>query len=339
MKLHTGSRKFTLGSATIIGIDMAQHRHLFVMDSVENLNLKLDSSLRMAQALLQLGHECYMATMEELSWHMVNGREEVQARATTLTKSQEQTPEIGDKRTLTGEDISAVYMRKDPPFNNDYLSCTWILSALEKTSKVYNGSQVLRDKNEKLIILDYPEYIQNALVSSDPEEITTFIKEHCRGDGIIKPLDLYGGRGVARISLDDPECKDKLIENLGDSNKRRIVQPFDKKIHEGEVRVFTAGGEIVSWCLKVPEKGNYLANTRAGAEVLPYEPSADEIKMVETVSGDLMTKEVFLVGYDLIGGKISEINITSPRLLLPPEDDPSPYYKRLADLIETDLKN
>lgn len=319
---------------------MAHLRHLFVMDSVENLNLKLDSSLRLALALIREGHESYMTTIHGISWEFSDNKEGLRIEATQLLESKQETPILGTKMTLKGDDVDAVYMRKDPPFDMKYLSCTWLLSALSKKAKIYNDPQAIRDKNEKLIILDYQDYIHPVLVSSCEAEILDFVKKQCANDAIFKPLDLFGGRGVERLQLDkldESSASLRINEITENQQSLRIVQPFDKSIHEGEVRVFTAGEEIISWCLKVPAKGEFLANTRMGAQVLPYEPKQEEIDMVQEVSHDLLKKGVFLVGYDLIGGKISEINITSPRLLLPESIDSSPYYEKMAKLITKDL--
>ncbi len=319
---------------------MAHLRHLFVMDSAENLNLKLDSSLRLAQALILAGHECYMTTIDGISWSYSDKQQSLQILAQQLLGSTVDTPTIGNSLTLNAATIDAVYMRKDPPFDMSYLSCTWLLSALSSHAKVYNNPQAIRDKNEKLIILDYPQYIQPALVSTRSQNILDFIKSHCAGDAIIKPLDLFGGRGVERVTLDDMTANNAMdkINNLTDNQRSlRIIQPFDKSIHKGEVRVFTAGGKIISWCLKVPASGEYLANTRMGAKILAYQPSPSEVNMILDVSQDLLKKGIFLVGYDLIGGKISEINITSPRLLLPNNIDSSPYYKSIASILTQDL--
>lgn len=318
---------------------MTDFKHLFVMDSPENLNMKLDSSLRMAQALLKRGHRCAITTPSELSWYS-NNKEKVRASACWLSLTDEPTPRIEEKTLVEATDFHAIHMRKDPPFDSHYISCTWILSYLEKSAKIYNAPRSLRSLNEKLSIYDFPQYSRAALLSAETDTIAEFIRENCEGDAIVKPLDLYGGRGVERINtseIDPTKLKQIIRQHTKNATEQRLFQPFDKAIFEGEVRAFTAAGETISWSLKVPADGEYLANTRSGAVVQPYKPTSEEISMVQEISQDLLKRGIFLVGYDLIGGYVSEINITSPRLLVEEGRDVNPLYARVAELIEMDL--
>ena len=315
---------------------MTEYKHLFVMDSPENLNMKLDSSLRLAQALLREGHKCAITTPQKLSWFS-NCDTQVTCEAAWLSLSEGSTPTIHEHEKLDATQFHGIHMRKDPPFDNRYISCTWILSYLEKTAVVYNAPTTLRSLNEKLAIFDFPEASKPALLSADPEEISTFIKDYCHGDGILKPLDLFGGRGVIRLQSSDADFAAKIADATDHGCEQRIIQPFDQNIYKGEVRAFTAGGETISWCLKVPADGQYLANTRSGAVVQPYKPTATEAAMVQEISASLLKRGVFFVGYDLIGGFVSEINITSPRLLVDAATNERPLYERIAALVKADL--
>lgn len=301
------------------------------MDSVENLNLKLDSTLRLANSLLHMGQDCFMTSPSNLSWQS-KSLPKLLANVNKLEKGKENTAQVGAQKTVDLADINAVHMRKDPPFDGNYLACTWVLSELEKQAFIFNHPSTLRDLNEKVSVFSFPEYTLPAILSADPKAIETFICEACDGDAIVKPLDLFGGRGVERLEAKGPGgALTAEISSLFSDGQIRIVQPFDKAIFDGEVRAFTAGGRALSWSLKVPAKGEFLANTRMGATIEPYQPTSEESAMVAKVSQSLLDKGVYFVGYDLIGGKISEINITSPRLLVAPGEEERPIYDRMAE--------
>lgn len=322
---------------------MAAYTHLFVMDPIEDLNLKLDSSLRMAESLTRTGQRCFITSPKQISLHESMKDSDASANVRELafpTRSLEDM-QISDLDSKKLRSFSAIHMRKDPPFDMAYVACTWLLEKARGYAKVYNDPEALRRWNEKLLIFEFPEFTNPGLVSSDASELLNFTKHHANNDAIIKPLDLFGGRGVRRLNLihtAEHELEKVLQQETDHGKSWRLIQPFDKAIFEGEVRVFTAGGEPLAWSLKVPRKGQYLANTGAGAVVEPYIPTKAEAKMVKTISKSLLSKGIFLTGFDIIGGKISEINITSPRMLIA-QIDPHDHYDQFAELVTKDLRN
>jgi glutathione synthase len=243
---------------------------------------------------------------------------------------------LGAEERLSLAVANGIHMRKDPPLDMDYFMTTWLLDSAAKYSHVFNHPEALRNFNEKLSVLQLPEMSHQSFVSTQPDLIIEFIKTDCQGDGIVKPLDLFGGRGVFRLNLNEIK-NDRAMELLEEATAKgtelRIIQPFDQKIALGEVRVFTVGGKALSWCLKRPKPGSYLANTAAGASLEPYHPSVDDVLRVEGVAKKLMEKGIYFIGFDLIGGYISETNITSPRLLVA-ENDGADYYTPWAEWIE-----
>lgn len=320
---------------------MTAYTHLFVMDHIEDLNLKLDSSLRMAESLTKAGHTCFITSPKQISLHQSMQSDDASAEVRELafpTRSLEHM-QISDIESRKLRSFNAIHMRKDPPFDMAYVASTWLLEKARGYAKIYNDPEALRRWNEKLLIFEFPEYTNPGLVSSDAKELLDFTKYHAKNDAIIKPLDLFGGRGVMRINLNEiseQELEKTLQKETEHGNSWRLIQPFDKAIFEGEIRVFTAGGEPLAWSLKVPSKGQYLANTGAGASIEPYTPSNAEIKMVKSISKDLLAKGIFLTGFDIIGGKVSEINITSPRMLIA-GDEQHRYYDKFAELVTSDL--
>ena len=313
--------------------------HLFVIDALDTLNLELDSSLRLAREIEKAGHSIYITTISNLGWE--SGQKSAHAKVAKLEFKGSATNFVSSpntKRFLA--DFSAIHMRKDPPFDLDYVSATWLLESAAPNTRIYNDPRALRSLNEKLAIFGFPHAAEAALVSSDPEELLEFISEKCSGDAVLKPLLLFGGRGVERIEL-KKLSKSEILEMLRletvNSTVARLVQPFNKAIFAGEVRAFSVGGLPLAWCLKKPAPGNFLANTRAGATLVEYEPTKEEVAMVTDVSTRLLAEGVYLIGFDLIGGALSEINLTSPRLLQAPTDKRN-YYETMAKWFIQDCK-
>lgn len=310
--------------------------HLFLIDPLESLNKELDSSLRLMFELKALGHDVLVAEPRQLGWR-TGGHAAAAARVIAFGKTAKEFTAGGQQQRSLG-DFAAIHMRKDPPYDLDYITTTWLLDATPKATRVYNSPSSLRTFNEKLAILRFPEATRPALVSADPDALLQFAQSDAAGDAILKPLTLFGGRGVERLQVakDPAQARAKLAEETGNGAHLRLIQPFDAGVFQGELRAFTAFGKAIAWCLKKPAAGQYLANTRAGATLHPYTPTGDELRRVTDVAAALLKEGVAFIGFDVIGGYISEINITSPRLLAAPGDN-APYYAQLAGLVAKDL--
>jgi len=315
------------------------YEHLFVMDPLASLNRPLDSSLRMLFELAAKGHGIRVCEPKQLAWS--GGDKAAVARCQRLMfAGSPQTFSTGSSETVSLLSFDAVHMRKDPPYDMDYIATTWLLeSASSRGVRVYNDPAALRRFNEKLAILLFPEACQAALATSDSEALLAFVENQANGDAILKPLTLFGGRGVERLQLKSDgraQVLAKLRSATGDGASIRLIQPFNPAIYDGEVRVFTGFGRPLAWCLKRPAPGEFLANTRAGATLEAYEPTTVESTRVTSVASALHTQGVFLTGFDLIGGFVSEINLTSPRLLQAANDRTN-YYAVLAGQMEADI--
>ncbi len=321
---------------------MSKISHLFVIDPIETLNLKLDSSLRMACALEKAGHDVAVCTPEDIFWVSSEGVAACHMRPISFQGSDITSMRIKDpvKRSLAT--FHAIHMRKDPPYDLNYITCTWLLeSASRKGVKVWNSPQSLRDLNEKLSIFEFPEYINDGLVSTQATELFSFLKNQAHGDAILKPLTLFGGRGILRLNaneMSEASIRQILEEETQNGVQHRLIQAFDKRIFDGEVRAFAVGGKPIAWCLKKPQGSNFLANTRSGATLESYTPTEKDFTMIENISQQLLRKGVFFVGFDIIGGCVSEINITSPRLLHSASDT-SDYYSKIADIISSNFSS
>jgi glutathione synthetase len=162
---------------------------------------------------------------------------------------------LAPARRLRLDFFQAIHMRKDPPYDMNYIASTWLLdSAVARGVKVYNAPHALRNLNEKLSIFQYPEAIRD-LVSADPQQLLEFIKESANGDAVLKPLTLYGGRGVLRLNLNQQK-EEKVLHILREETQNgqdlRLIQAFDERIFQGELRAFCVNGKALSWCLKKP---------------------------------------------------------------------------------------
>lgn len=317
-------------------------RHLFIIDPLEKLNLKLDSSLRMASALAARGASTYCCDVYELAQTRDDDSAYGLVRALDFKKG----------RSLDGLEIStkkekvylksfdAIHMRKDPPFDLEYITATWLLNDAAKFTKVYNDPRTLRSFNEKLGIFRYPQFCAPALVSAQEEELWEFFVNTAKGNAVLKPLHFHGGRGVKQLDLSrdgEKKCRTSLKEEFQNGITWRLMQPFNPAIYDGELRVFAAGGNTIAWCRKVPQRGNFLANTAAGAKLEKMVPDKNVQSRLEHIARDLMQDGVFFIGFDVIGDLVSEINITSPRLLQA-ENDTTDYYELVAEEIFSDLK-
>jgi len=310
-----------------------QNSHLFVIDPIERLNLAWDTSIKIAFALSQMGESVYFCTGRELSRSLHPTGAYALARQITFASKPNELRQGGQKRVPLVE-FSAIHMRREPPYDLDYIGTLWILDSVAQHVPVFNAPRALLEINEKLSILDFPLFTKPAIVSSDADELFLFAKERCAANIVIKPLGLYGGRGVEHI-----EGARGLLEKLHvatlNGKEARMIQEFNPAVHAGEVRAFTVAGKPVAWCLKVPKKGEFLANTRAGSTLEAYSPTSRDIDVATGVAETLLKRGVIFAGIDMIGGWLSEVNITCPALL-GPERSSLTGFEQIAKVI-TDL--
>jgi len=312
--------------------DNYSQKHLFIIDPLDKLNFKLDSSIRMAFELNLCGAEVYVCEDKDLYWNIKDPSASCHSKKVCFGDKGPTSIKVESEKSLLLEEFHGIHMRKEPPFNIDYVSCTWLLDSAVNKSWIFNEPNALRTINEKLSLFLFPEASKKALVSSSSKDLYEFAKSEANGDAIVKPLDLFGGRGIFRLETNNEPLEKsmaKLDEATSDSKFPRLIQPFDSKIHDGEVRVFTLGGKAISWCLKKPKEGNFMANTSQGAKLERYQPAPKMKEMIENVAMKLVGMGIYIAGFDVIGDSISEINVTSPRLLQA-DDDKENYYQTMA---------
>jgi glutathione synthase len=257
----------------------------------------------------RLGHTNFHAELTDLC---LEGPE-VRARARPIQVS-DQVPYLqftGGYEDLAPADMDAVLIRKDPPFDQAYLYATLLLEHARGKTLVINDPRALRDANEKLYALQFPEFVPRTLVSADRERVIRFVGE-VGGRAVIKPLDGAGGFGVLGISQGDHNTR-AIIDMLTSEGKRlAIVQEYLPAVREGDKRILLLDGEPLGAILRIPRPDDLRSNIHVGGNVVPADLTGDEEAMVRAMGPRLRSDGLFFVGLDVIGGRLTEVNVTSP---------------------------
>jgi glutathione synthase len=281
----------------------------FIVDPLEALNPAKDSSIAMMRAATARGHEIYTILRDGLSCR--DGQVGASAMPITLTDGAIWYG-AGVSKYLSLTEFDAVLMRQDPPFDMEYVAATWLLQRAESDgARIFNRPQAIRDHSEKLAIAEFPEFAPTTLVSRSLSEIQSFIDEF--QDVVVKPLDGMGGAGIFRIRHDEPN-RNVIVETVTVLGTRSIMaQRYLPAISQGDKRVLLIGGEPVPYCLaRIPQGGDLRGNLAAGGKGEARPLQAAELRIAETLAPILWARGLFIVGLDIIGESLTEINVTSP---------------------------
>ena len=283
---------------------------LFIADPLESFKIKKDSTLAMMRAAQEAGHRLWFCQSRNILWR----GDLIVADCQTLAIKPSSTSwfELGAIESRSLKSFSTVFMRTDPPFDIEYLNTTWLLSAaVRQGAKVFNDPTAVRDHSEKLSITEFPELIPPTLVTRELSAVEEFHQMH--RDIVIKPLDGMGGMGVFRVGLDGLNLA-SIVETLGENGARTLmVQRFLPEIAQGDKRVLLIGGEVVPFSLaRIPQGSEIRGNLAAGGKGIAMPLTDAEKKIAERLAPILNQRGLFLVGLDLIGGYLTEINVTSP---------------------------
>jgi glutathione synthase len=283
---------------------------LFIADPLETFKAYKDSSLAMMNAAQSAGHQVFHANADSLCF--INNDIYADVKYITIDKSHEKWFEVVLQKSSSLRDFDAVVMRQDPPFNVEYLANTWLLSQAEKMGvKVFNSTLSLREHSEKISILEFPEFIAPTLVSRSLQQIRDFHSVH--QDIVIKPLDGMGGMGIFRVGPDGLNIG-SIVETLGEYGKRSLMaQKYLPEIKEGDKRLLLINGEPVPFVLaRIPQDGDIRGNLAAGGKGVARPLSSNDQKIADKLGPILKNRGLFLVGLDIIGNNLTEINVTSP---------------------------
>jgi glutathione synthase len=282
---------------------------LLILDPLEELKAYKDTSVAMMRAAAARGHELFFCSAGAL--RADNG---IRARCTRLavTTDDEDWYSAGESEDAALAGFDAVLMRKDPPFDMEYLTALWLLSQAEREgARVFNDPAAVRDHNEKLGILEFPQFIAPTVATRDPERVHAFIDEH--KDAILKRLDGMGGESIFRVRGDDPN-RNVIVETMTQAGARVIMaQRFLPEIKDGDKRVLLIEGKPVPHALaRMAKPGESRANLAAGGKGVAKPLSRRDREIAEAVGPVLAKRGLLLVGLDVIGDCVTEVNVTSP---------------------------
>ena len=284
---------------------------LFVADPLASFKIYKDTTFAMMREAQKRGHQVSACEMSTVCWQQ---GQQVSAwvQDIQLTGDHTEWYRISETRRAALKSFDAVVMRKDPPFDSEYFYATHLLSQAEREgAKVFNSPAALRNHPEKLAILEFPQFIAPTLVTKNEQDIRAFHAEH--GDIILKPLDGMGGMGIFKVGADGLNLG-AIIETLNQGGQQTVmVQKFLPGIAQGDKRVLLIGGKPVPYCLaRIPQGGEVRGNLAAGGKGVAQPISTRDREIAEALGPILMARGLMLVGLDIIGDSLTEINVTSP---------------------------
>ncbi len=286
-------------------------RLAFVVDPLEDLKAYKDSSVAMMREAARRGHAVH--AFEARSMYVHGGTVRCRALPISLTDDDDDWyAPAGPVLEARVADFERVFMRKDPPFDQEYYYATLLLErAAAAGTTVVNDPRALRDWNEKLAILRFPAFSPPTLVAAGMDRIQAFIDEH--RDVIVKKLDGMGGTLIFRVTAADPN-RNVLVETLTDDGRRTIMaQRFIPEIARGDKRVLVIGGKPFSHCLaRIPKAGETRGNLAAGGKGVAQPISPRDREIAEAVGAELVKAGIVFAGLDVIGDWMTEVNVTSP---------------------------
>jgi len=282
----------------------------FVLDPLDSIKTYKDSSYAMMQEAAARGHALSSLQQEDLV--LRDGKVLGYARDLALTSDATDWYRIGERTAVGLETFDAVMMRKDPPFDMEYIYSTYLLELAERQGAwVINNPRAVRDHNEKLAIARFPKFTVPTLVTREEGLIRAFLAEH--GDIVVKPLDGMGGTSVFRLHRQDYNIG-VVIETVTHNGRRTVMaQKFIPEIARGDKRVLIIDGEPVPYSLaRIPKPGETRGNLAAGGTGVAQPLSARDLEIAHAVGPELKAAGLLLVGLDVIGDYLTEVNVTSP---------------------------
>lgn len=281
-----------------------------VMDPIQSIHPQKDSTLAMLLEAQRRGWSLHYMEMDDL--FLENNIVEARTHQLQVMDQIDHWYRLGEQETIALSELDAILMRKDPPFDREYLYATHLLELAESCGTlVVNRPQSLRDYNEKLATAWFPDLTPPMIVTRNSEQIRAFLQQH--QEIILKPLDAMGGSSIFRLQAGDPNTG-VVIETLTHHGQHyTMVQRYIPEIRDGDKRILLIDGEPVPYALaRIPAEGEHRGNLAAGGrgEGIPLSPR--DYQIVEQVAPTLREKGLIFVGLDVIGDYLTEINVTSP---------------------------
>jgi glutathione synthase len=285
-------------------------RLAFVADPLPSFKIHKDSTYAMMVEAAKRGHELYFMLQEGLMWK--GGRAIGETSRLALTGDKDPWYRTASPKETPLAEFDAVLMRKDPPFDTEYVASTWLLELAQKDgAKVFNDPRAIRDHSEKLAIAKYPQFSPPTLVTRLAGQLQEFIDAN--RDVVLKPLDGMGGESVFRVASGDPN-RNVIVETLVRHGAKSVMaQRYIPEIREGDKRILLIAGKAVPHCLaRIPKPGETRGNLAAGGTGVAKPLSRRDMEIANALGPELARQGLLLVGLDVIGDWLTEINVTSP---------------------------
>ena len=282
---------------------------LFVMDPIESINIKKDTTFVIMLEAQRRGHEISYCELKDLFIKDAGGH----AEATRVElKRADNYFRLGKTSVHILNDFDVIWMRKDPPLNMDYIYSTYILSLVDESNTyVINNPKGIRESNEKIYSLHFRDFIPPTLVSKDQDKLKGFLND-IGGEMVVKPLDGYGGEGIFYVKSGDFNLNPILesITNFGSTYV--MAQKFIKEVNKGDKRIIILNGEPIGAVLRIAAKGEFRSNFHSGGHPEGTELTDRDLEICNAVKPSLLKDRLSFVGIDVVGGFLTEVNTTSP---------------------------
>ena len=293
-----------------------------VMDPIESINFKKDSTLAMMLEAQERNHEITYITSNSL--FIKSGEAYAHSSRIEVRNDPSDWFSLGEEKRIKLSELDSILMRQDPPFNSEYIYNTYILEMASRSGvNIFNNPKSLRDCNEKVFATEFPQCCTKHLVSSEKSLLLEFVEDH--GDTVIKPLDGMGGASIFRIKKSDPNLN-VILETVTDHFSQKVMlQEYIPEILEGDKRILVINGKPIDAAIaRIPADGELRGNLAAGASAVAKSLSDRDLWICNEVGPSLVERGLVLVGLDIIGDFLTEINVTSPTCFK--------EYKELCDI-------
>ena len=280
----------------------------FIMDPLDGVKAHKDTSYFLMLAAHQRGHVVHHLDQNDVFLE----HDQVMAKVTTVDVHENHDLPFTENyyQKINLADVDAIFIRTDPPFDRRYFYLTLLLDYLPAKVKVINKPQTLRDWNEKLAALFYPQFTPQTLISNSIEEIGLMLQNH--GKLTVKPVDGHGGEGIIFIEPSDNDWQEKVNQATQQQSHWVVAQEYLPAAAQGDKRILLIDGEPIGGILRLHAKGVELNNLDAGGTAHACELDQDDLEICAAMKDDFIAKGIFFCGIDVIGGKLIEINVTSP---------------------------
>ena len=293
-----------------------------VMDPIESINFKKDSTLAMMLEAQSKNHQIFYITTNSL--FIDSGIAYASSSEIQLRDDPSDWFSLEEERVIRLKELDSILMRQDPPFNSDYIYNTYVLEMAQREGvNIFNDPRSLRDCNEKVFATEFPQCCTKHLVTSKKDLLTDFVIEH--KDTVIKPLDGMGGASIFRLKSHDPNLNVILETITNHFAEKVMIQEYIPEIAEGDKRILVVNGEPMGAAIaRIPAEGELRGNLAAGASAIARSLTERDMWICKEVGPSLVEKGLLLVGLDIIGDYLTEINVTSPTCFK--------EYKELCDI-------